>query len=505
MTAHQSVAKAPSDASDQAPKFDILDAVKSQEGEFWVRYGDEAQSTWFALGALVQSPTEVFKHLSLAGIHLASGRSREAFKTKVEARQEFRHALVTEQAGWVADNVYRHGDGSLVGPHAGRLRRNSVIADLPREPRFTCAGTIDEWTNANAPFLIDQPLCQLIYSYVFAGYLVGLAPLDFHNPILEIVGETGRGKTSLAVGAGSVCGGDPRNPNGFCLSWDRTNGTFDKLERAHRDATLILNENNLTGGEAVQQASFMRTAIMRFTEPGERETCRSIGRPVISRLALLSTSNASITDLISGTSNSDGAMRSRVFTVNADRPFGIFDLLPAGFTSASGAVRALVANASRFYGTAGREFVSQLCRYRRDAITRLIDKRFEELRSSWIAERLRDERSLKTLTLCMVAFGLAKQFGLVPRECGSFDTLLRKLSSSIDMRGATAASSPRDAVIEYICRHWNEFIDIEKLDSPLSKAPSRSRAAFGLSAERNASFRPSLSSASPITPACLRR
>ena len=405
----------------------VLRAVVSQDGERFVRYGNAEHAGWISLLDLHRHPAEVLCTLSQSNVHLLTNKSREGFKKAIEAQTEFKPVLVARHPGWISDGAYVLGDGRMICRK--RNYDHEVIVAMSPNIRFEARGTLDGWKAANAPFLEDQPLVRIVYAYALSGFLIHFAPLDFQNPILEIIGETGMGKTSLAVAAGSICGGALHNPNGFCLSWDRTNATFDRLQRQHRDCLLTLNENNLTGSDAAAQAEFMRTAVMKFTEPGERDTMISTEAPIYPRLALLSTSNRSIAELIGGKTGSDAAVRSRVLTLRADRPFGVFDLIPAGFNDAGDAARGMVQAASESYGVCSRAFIAFLNRYDSDAVTRCIEHHYRRLKSRKILAGSWDERQLKTLALCRAADHLAKQAGALPIIASTFDEALHVLAS----------------------------------------------------------------------------
>lgn len=447
-------------------RYRILDAVISQDGEKFVRYGNDDQNAWLSVDAVNQSPADVFKTLSRSGIHILASRSREHFKSSIESRDEYTSALVGSCSGWLAKGVHLKGDGALIV--SDRIKPPEVIVALTPDSRFGTLGTLEAWKAANAPFIQGQPLVQIVYAYALVGYLMSFAPPDFQNPVLEIVGETEMGKTSLAIGAGSVCGGNPSSGTGYGLSWDRTNGTLDKLGRQFRENLLVLNENNLTGADAAAQAETMRTAVMKFTEPGERETMLSAGSPVYPRLALLSTSNMSIGELISGSGKTDAAIRTRVLTLLANRPFGIFDAVPDGYVDASDAVRAIVGTAAQIYGICGKEFLVFLGDYRRSAITRVIERSFKWVKNSDFAESFH-ERQLKTLALIRAAAILARKADVMPAEIGSIGHAMRSVLNAGSRPAAPRVRTARDAVINYLRRHKDDLLDSALLKQPLPK------------------------------------
>jgi hypothetical protein len=190
-------------------------------------------------------------------------------------------------------------------------------------------------------------------------------------------------------------------------------------------------------------------------------------------LALLSTTNSPLLELVSGSPEVKGALQSRMLTVRADggRPYGVFDSIPDGCGSARDAIERLRAAANEHYGVAGRAFLERLVREaaeNEEILRRNIARRLDHYVRAVTASGVGSARLQKSLALAAAAGRLAKTFGVLPKQ---WRASLRKVASCVISEGPAARDPQRgalDRVHAYIERHRTDLIIASNLEAPCS-------------------------------------
>ena len=440
----------------------IVDAVIAPSGERFIAFGQSNEVCWISTLDLQQNQSAVFQRLERHGISLLRGPSREKFKGLIEARKEYRAGFVAPTPGWT-DGVYARPDGSV---WQRRTERRHIMTAFNADHRFSSTGTLADWQLRNGPLVAGQPLVLFLYTYALVGYLIGLAPARIQNAIIELVGAAHVGKTTLAVGAASVCGGDPSSDIGFGLSWDKTVGSYDRLKREHRDSLLFLDEANLISGKPNERAEKISAFLFKLAQTGERETIQLPGTRAHTRLAVLSTSNTPLDELISGDGHAKNAALSRVLTVRADRPYGIFDHVPVGFQDAEEAVHAMLEAALSNYGVAGAAFVEGLCRYTEAGVRNAIERSLSSDKTKRLLAHIANPRARNILAMTICAGRFATQLGVYPESWGSIEEAVSCLFPS-GAPPAEVEAAPQNAAERYVRQNAASFIDVSTLQGPL--------------------------------------
>jgi len=321
----------------------ILDAVCDQNGDHWIRYGTSQSAIWFAISDLISDSSGVFKRLSSVGVHRLTTHSQVALKIKIEEHGPYRPALVAARPGWL-EGIYVFGDGTRIAPRADS--RETIIA-FETNPTFSPRGTLIDWQNAVGPFVAGQPLLLFILALALTGPLLRLAPSGYLNALVEIVGGFEIGKTILGVLAASVWAGDPQNECGGGSTWDLLLNAIDDLKLAHRDGFVFLDEGNLAARSLRERRQFIQQAVFKFASTGVK---RRMGDPVRgehAHLALLSTTNTALADLVEDKPEVKQAVQSRMISlcIPKNAPHGAFTSLPNGYSTGQSANEALMAAA----------------------------------------------------------------------------------------------------------------------------------------------------------------
>ena len=454
-------------AASVAPR--ILDAVHDQHGGRWIRYGTPRQAIWFGVADLISEGAEVFRRLATVGKTCLTTASQSALKREIEARADYRAALVAKHPGWL-EGFYVFGDGTLATP---QFDEREVIVTFEPNPKFTPRGPLVDWQRAIAPFVADQPLSYFVIALALSGPLQRFAPSGYLSPQAELVGQPESGKSSIATVAASVWAGNPGSDCGGGELWDMTLNALDPLKLAHRDNFLFLDESNLVGGNPRERRDFAAQAVFKFAATGGK---RRMGDPVQgehARLAMLSTTNKALADLVEDTADVRDAARSRMITIRiaADAPHGIFAMLPPGYATARAASEAMRNAADQLWGEAGRGFVAHLvgvverdeARLRRDITRGLANY----MRRDRVA--LASARAQKTFALVAVTAALAQRAGILPKAWGSPFDMIQAVARASSGEPADAVD-PLAAVRTYVEGHRVSLTEVATLAGPVSRA-----------------------------------
>ncbi len=457
----------------------ILDAVADQLGGHWIRFGTTARPYWFSLAELQMNERKVFTDLSGPGMTFLTPSRKNAFKRLIENHATYRPALVAEHPGWVGGSHYVFGNGDVVAP-PGDTRE--VIVAFEPDPKFTPKGTLQEWQQAVGPVVSHQTYLLFLLAYAFVGPLLRFAPPYLLNPQIELVGRRETGKTTAAATAASVWAGDPESDAGGGETWDLTVSALDGLKRAHADNFLLTDETNLAGTSSADQGEVVGKAVFKMASTGGRKRFTDT-KPVPNlRLALLSTSNVPLRRLAKAKGAVQGALTSRMLTirVHKDRPHGVLDRVPDGFSNAREAVQHQRTVINLHYGAAGRAFIERLVvevAADEEAVRRTILKRME--RCSKELEIVTSGRSSarveNTLDITFAAFRLARDWRIVPKDWGPLLPMIVEVYCSLQKQ---SAASPIDRIVKYVEAHREELVKADSMTKPYSTAKFEKTAGF---------------------------
>lgn len=456
----------------------ILDAVCDQHGGRWIRYGTQRQAIWFAVADLITTAPEVFRRLSTIGATCLTMASQSVLKHEVEAIRTYRGALVAARPGWLNGN-YVFGDGTVVSPPSDT---SEVIVAFDLNPKFTPRGTLAQWQAAVAPFVAGQPIPYFCLALSLSGAVLRFLPAGYLNPQVEIVSQTEGGKSSMGALAASVWAGNPDSDCGGGESWDFTLNQFDLVKQAHRDGFAFLDEGNLACASLRERREFARQVVFKGATTGSK---RRMGDPIQgehARVALLSTTNTALADLLEDTTDVRDAAQSRMITIRlgGDTPHGLFTRLPPGHATARVATEAMRGVADQFWGTAARRFVQRLVHE--------VERDEERLRAS-IAKALTDcmgsddawpgsARIQKTFALVTVTAVLARRADILPKAWGDPKRMIRAVAHTLPSATVKKVADPLAAVRAYLDRNQSRLVDVASLANPLSKAAFEAAVGF---------------------------
>ncbi|WP_192216568.1 DUF927 domain-containing protein [Methylobacterium bullatum] len=451
-----------------------------QEEDRWVRYGTPTRALWIRVSEFTR--TDVFSQLANIDPSLIEPAAQRALRSEVAKVEPYRSAFVAGTPGWI-EGHFVLGDGGLLQPP---LDPREVIVTFPRNSKFAACGSLAEWQAGIGPIVARQPLALFALSVAFVGPLLPFVPPDYLSPLFELVGDPGCGKSTLGMLAASVWAGDRNSNCGGGETWNLTPGRFDETKLAHRHMLLLLDEANLAGASKEARKQLIHQAVFGLSNTGQRQRSGDQLTKPHAHLAVLSTSNRCLSDLIEGSEAERGALTERMVTISIarERSYGVLDHLPSGYSGAAAAVEALRAASNEHWGTAGTAFIErmqgQIARDEeafRGTLKRVLDRHREALSADIEKERVR-----KCFALVALAGMLARRWGIIPKAWGSSApavyAVAREAAGNQKSRSQSASVTPIQQIRTYFEKHRTDVVDVSTLQAPLSKVAFEATAGF---------------------------
>ncbi len=306
-------------------------------------------------------------------------------------------------------------------------------------------GSMAGWQKAVAPVLERFPVVGVFYLASLASPLLSL--IEEPSFVVDLSGETSRGKTTTLQVAASVFG-SPMEGEGAIQSWDATRVALERIGATLGNLPLLLDESKRAG-----RAGSTAKMIYDLTAGSGRArgSIDGLRHRHTWHLTVLSTGEAPITE-----SSQDAGTRARTLCIT-EPPFGEGDQ--------SAVVQQLTDGLRAHHGWAGRCFVAELL----TKDPRQLQEDYSEYRlalarevESKVGGRLVGHAAVLLLTLDLASFA-----GLpVPDAQAVRAVLLRSIEA-----GSRAADRPREALRDLVShahvnigRLWQP--DIEQPGSP---------------------------------------
>jgi putative DNA primase/helicase len=275
-------------------------------------------------------------------------------------------ALKTDRVGWNGTAFVLPDECFGGKPGETMLLQNPTS----HEHLFRQAGTLDDWQEIPR-LAVGNSRLVLAISTAFAGPLLELCKEEGGG--VHLKGSSSIGKTTALHAAGSVWGSNGKN-TGFTQTWRATANGLEGVCVNHTDTLLPLDEMAQVTPKDAGEAVYMMT---NGAGKSRSRTDGTVRKSTKFRVMLLSSGEISLADKI----GEDGrgkrmtaGQQVRIVDVPADAGagLGLFENLH-GFESGKALSKHIVAAATtRFYGTAGRAFLTaimpQLDEIRRQSI-----------------------------------------------------------------------------------------------------------------------------------------
>ncbi|UVK39366.1 DUF927 domain-containing protein [Mesorhizobium sp. AR10] len=444
----------------------ILDAVKSQNGQTHYKFGTASSAVWFSTSDLIENDKNVFSRLAAAGMTYLTTSKRNSVKKIVEEHLHFRDGLIASRPGWLTDNIYVFGDGSICRADGAATE---IIVTFDTNERHTPVGTLAEWKAQLSAIGGKEPITLFLQAYALLGPLLRFAPSHVLNPYIELIGEPESGKTTFAMLAASVHAGDPSSGIGGGVTWNLSEASFDQLRKPYNDSMLFIDEQNemdislqISGKMAFKQAS--SSGRRKFDHPPAESL----------RMALLSTGNVSTRDGMKGPDGVARAVASRTCEVSFQGP--LMREVPAGYPDTMSATNHIRVICNQQYGTAGRAFIQEVAtavaqdpvRFRSRIVSLMTAFRAK------IGNGALPSRIVDTFSITYAAGFMAKKWGILPDNDASVMNsciYALQLVPKVGSPQAVVQNSATEVIKEVLRAKGRSVFDLGSSAAPKHRVP----------------------------------
>lgn len=334
----------------------IAAATRTREGEDWGRLleftdADGRQHDWaMPMSMLAGDGGEYRARLLSMGLTISPSRkARELLTTYIQTSMPDERVRCVARVGW--------HDGAFVLPDEtfGQGERVLFQSSAGAEHRLRVVGTLEEWQTFVARYCIGNSRLIFAVASAFAGTLLTLT--DEGGGGFHYRGRSTIGKSTALLVAGSVWGGD--SSKGYLDTWRATVNGLETVAELHNHGLLCLDEISQCDPRTIGE-----TAYMLANGIGKARMTRAGGtrRRLEWDLIFLSNGEQSLSDLAAQAGQrTRGGQEARMCDVEADagKGMGLFEELH-GMASPDALARHLSAASRKYYGTAIREYLTQL-------------------------------------------------------------------------------------------------------------------------------------------------
>lgn len=321
---------------------------------------------------------------------------------------------ISERIGWTPD-------GNYLLPDKCYGTNGKVVFSGDLDTKFRESGTLEGWRENVGKYCAGNSILELATSYALTGPLLAL--VDCESGGLHLYGGSSQGKSTIAIVAGSVCGG---GQDGFIHQWRTTDNALEKVAAGHNDNLLVLDEVSQVSSQALSNLAYMlpnQKGKMRMRVDGSNR------RQYSWNLNFLSTGELTIADKITEDSRlkSYAGQEVRIIDLPVDGgTTAIYHHAPLPFTDLHGvpstreSSELLKKNARATYGTPMRVFIEKLVSDKEAIVQKIREKM-----SDFIQKNLPEEaggqvqRVLRKFALIAAAGEIAIEIGIFPYEKGS--------------------------------------------------------------------------------------
>lgn len=399
------------------------------------------------------------KQLADLGLEIASGRqSLDRLKAYIIGAHPNKRAKLADQTGWHG-NAFLFPDGAIGETDETLLFRGNRRA----HGAYATRGKLADWQVNIAASAGGNPRLMFCISVAFCGPL--LKPTGAASAIFHLTGDSSIGKSGALTAAGSVWGPSETQVH----SWRQTSNALEYTAATHNDALLILDELKEVDAKEAAAIAYM---LSNAKGKGRAHHAGGLRDATTWRIAGLSSGELGMGDhLASAGQKHHAGQQVRFIEIAADAGAGHGmwnNVAPLDPDAGRSFTDTLKKSAGRFYGTAGRAFVAELC------------KRVESIPPLWrqhdlaFAEDYRPAnaggqvlRVLASFSLSAFAGELATEWGIVPWHKGEASAAAGALFEEWLKDRPTKGNSEEAQIIAHVRglleRTWqSRFIDWER-------------------------------------------
>ncbi len=350
------------------------------------------------------------------------------------------HIQCALQVGWCGDSfvlpdkVYGQGADRIIFQSGERA-----------DKEYTTAGILQKWQDNIAALAIGNPLLTLAISSAFTGAL--LKPCNAESGGIHFVGESSTGKSTCAIAACSVWGGEK-----YKRSWRTTSNGLEGAAMLFNDGLLVLDEI----GECDPREVSAIVYSLGNGKGKQRATRSGNARGVNSwSCFVLSTGEKSIPIIMNeGGYRCNAGQTVRLLDLPVERQYGVFDTLHR-FSTGAEFSDWIKKEAVTNYGLAGRAFLEKLT-----PDTRNFNQRLQKIKDSALFQVSgalgQHKRAAGRFALIALAGELATEYGITGWPEGAALNAAAecfKIWCSIRGQGNDEKRQVLDQLLSFIERH----------------------------------------------------
>lgn len=344
------------------PKKVKVKGATASDGTPYISVSASTKKVWLPRDAFTGQGTDALARLKSAGMPLLKAEWSQVLHL-VGNLKVYPPKPLIDRPGWNGPH-FALADGTVFSPTKGH---KPVVLFRKNLQKCAHAGTIAGW-RATTAMLENQPLASFILMAAFSAPLLALTDRVI-NQGFEIAGPKGAGKSTLQRLCAAVCG--PADDTIGRNYWITANATMNGLEQTmaeHNDMPMIIEETNLfaAGDSDKARAAKFNELVFKLSD-GTGKRRHGDGDKQRNRFTFVTSTNEALSELLaSNRSAVSDAASDRLLTIpiNPDRPYKIFDTLPAQWQSSGDMARDINAGIRAHYGVGIRRFLRRLVRNR---------------------------------------------------------------------------------------------------------------------------------------------
>lgn len=344
---------------------EVIGRYRDKKGNGWGRVvvwhdGDNTRHELkISEGKLSTRQSEVFEDLVNGGLEIfttpSSGRpNRVVDFIRSYPREALPKLCSTKSFGWHDIGHAFVLPDRIIGE---TISGEGVLFDGDESgaPKYTSKGTLKDWQDtvgkiAMYSYRISFCICAALASPLLN--IVGMESGGFH-----FVGESSKGKTSAQRAAVSLFASAKKG--GELKSWRSTDNGVEGLAAGHNDLPLIFEEMNQANPKNLKEIIYMLA-----NESGKNRMSKGtqVKATASWRLIFISSGEKTATEYMreANLKNEDGGEIRLANIPLDDGEMGIFDSLPDGVDAKTLAEKLQTITETKYYGTAGPEFIARL-------------------------------------------------------------------------------------------------------------------------------------------------
>jgi uncharacterized protein (DUF927 family) len=400
------------------------------------------------------------KLLADCGLEIAPNlRALERLRNYIVGAKPHKRARFFSQTGWY-ERVFRLPDCTIGETDDIHIFRGNRKA----QGIYSSKGKHAEWQSHIAHPAVGNPLLMFCISLGFAGPL--LKPLSQQGMAFHIVGDSSIGKSGALCAAGSVWGSTEAQVH----SWRTTDNAVEYTAAQHNHGLLILDELREVDPKAAGAIVYMLT---NARGKGRAHHAGGLREATTWSIAMLSSGEIGLSDhLASAGQKHFAGQEVRFIEIEGDAGagFGMWADVGAGVGGGKQFTDSLKKFATRYFGTAGRAFLTELVK----------DTNLDQLPAWWrsqqtaFAETYKPQDAggqvLRVMTaFCLAGFAgeLAARFGVVTWTKGAAMSAAGQLFTKWQKARPAGGNSEEYKIIKHVLglmqRTWqSRFIDWDR-------------------------------------------